>query len=137
MGILMLVAAGASVLACVLVCILMFTGRAATDLTPIYKALREGRDELWNILGGQNQTLETRLNNVDTRLTTSTRQQTDALWGVAERLRTTLNEGLERARRESEEKLSAMRSTPNGRAAAGPARPATRFGRSLWGCHAR
>ena len=42
MTMLILISAGASVLACVLVCILMFTGRAAS-LTPMYKALREGR----------------------------------------------------------------------------------------------
>ena len=51
MTMLILISAGASVLACVLVCILMFTGRAAADLTPMYKALREGREELRGILG--------------------------------------------------------------------------------------
>jgi regulator of sirC expression with transglutaminase-like and TPR domain len=44
----------------------MFTGRAAADLTPVYKALREAREELRGILGEQNQTLNTRLDNVDT-----------------------------------------------------------------------
>ena len=51
MTMLILISAGASVLACVLVCILMFTGPAVADLTPMYKALREGREELRGILG--------------------------------------------------------------------------------------
>jgi hypothetical protein len=54
MGVLILVSALASVIACVLVCIVLFTGRATADLTPAYKALRDGREELRGILGGQN-----------------------------------------------------------------------------------
>jgi DNA recombination protein RmuC len=111
MTMLLLISVGTSVLTCVLVCILMFTGRATADLTPIYQTLREGRDELRNILGGQNQTLEIRLNSADTKLTANTRQQTADLWGVAERLRTTLSEGLEKMRQGDETKLEQMRQT--------------------------
>lgn len=66
-----------------MVCILMFTGRDATDLTPMYNALRDGRDELRNILGGQSQTIDARLNNVDAKLTTNAHQQNEQLGGVA------------------------------------------------------
>ena len=61
------------------------------------------------ILGDQERTLDTRLNNVDTKLSKAAREQTDTLWSVTERLRMTLTEGLDKARRESEEKLGAMR----------------------------
>jgi hypothetical protein len=39
------------------------------DAGPLFNALREGRDELRNILGGQSQALDARLTNVDTKLT--------------------------------------------------------------------
>jgi DNA recombination protein RmuC len=61
------------------------------------------------LLVDQERTLDTRLNNVDTKLSKAAREQTDTLWSVTERLRKTLTEGLDQARRESEEKLGAMR----------------------------
>jgi hypothetical protein len=44
---LIMVSAAASVIACVLI---LLKGRAAADLTPVYRALQGGRDELRNIL---------------------------------------------------------------------------------------
>jgi BMFP domain-containing protein YqiC len=101
-----LISASTFVVMCILVCILMFTGRAAADLTPMYQTLHEGRDELRNILGGQSQALD-----VDTKLTNAARQQTEELWGVAQRIACSLTNGLDKVRKDSETKLEAVRNT--------------------------
>jgi DNA recombination protein RmuC len=111
MTMLIFISAVTSFLTSVLVCILMFTGRAAADLTPMYQTLREGRDELRSILGGQSQALDARLNNVDVKLGNAARQQTDELWGVAQRITGSLTGGLENVRKENEAKLEAVRNT--------------------------
>jgi hypothetical protein len=109
MTMLILISAGASVLTCVMVCMLMFTGRNAADLTPMYNALRDGHDELRNILGGQSQTIDARRNNVDAKLTTNARQQNEQLWGVDQRLTSSLSDGIEKGAQGT--KLEAVRGT--------------------------
>jgi hypothetical protein len=92
---LIMVSAAASVIACVLIGILMFKGGSAADLTPVYRALQGGCDELRNILsalqGDMRGTIGTLQNELRGVLVTQQQTLDARLNGQNQALETRLN----------------------------------------------